>query len=170
MNKYRLIMIKTPSKTDKKFIKLYQKINKHKKTFDMLSTKIKVISNSTNIEIELYGIDGKMKFKADKFNNENTISKICSTIIEKIKEMPMSKNISKLTLYADYHPEDSVKGLGFKNKETAMNTIEKIKNMDKTYQFLVINTMYNRAKYHPYRTKDMEEAMKIFKKWLDKRK
>lgn len=26
--------------------------------------------------------------------------------------------------------------------------------------------MYNRAKYHKYRTKDMEEAMKVFKKWL----
>ena len=28
--------------------------------------------------------------------------------------------------------------------------------------------MYNRAKYHPNRTKDMEAAMKVFKKWLNK--
>ena len=28
--------------------------------------------------------------------------------------------------------------------------------------------MYNRAKYHPNRTKDMEDAMKIFKIWLNK--
>jgi hypothetical protein len=27
--------------------------------------------------------------------------------------------------------------------------------------------MYNRAKYHPNRSEDMEEAMIIFKKWLD---
>ena len=26
--------------------------------------------------------------------------------------------------------------------------------------------MYNRAKYHPHKTKDMEDAMKIFHKWL----
>ena len=26
--------------------------------------------------------------------------------------------------------------------------------------------MYNRAKYHPYQTKNMKEAMKVFKKWL----
>jgi len=28
--------------------------------------------------------------------------------------------------------------------------------------------MYNRAKYHPYQTKDMIEAMKVFKVWLKK--
>jgi len=27
--------------------------------------------------------------------------------------------------------------------------------------------MYNRAKYHPHKTKQMEEAMIIFKKWLN---
>ncbi len=26
--------------------------------------------------------------------------------------------------------------------------------------------MYYRAEYHPYKTKDMKEAPKIFKKWL----
>ena len=30
--------------------------------------------------------------------------------------------------------------------------------------------MYYRAKHHKYRTKDMEGAMKVFKKYLDKRK
>jgi hypothetical protein len=28
--------------------------------------------------------------------------------------------------------------------------------------------MYNRAKYHPHQTKEMREAMKVFKKWLEK--
>jgi hypothetical protein len=28
--------------------------------------------------------------------------------------------------------------------------------------------MFNRAKYHPHRTKQMEDAMKIFSKWLKK--
>jgi len=30
----------------------------------------------------------------------------------------------------------------------------------------IILTMYYRAHHHPYKTKDMEKAMKIFKKWL----
>jgi hypothetical protein len=28
--------------------------------------------------------------------------------------------------------------------------------------------MYNRAKYHPHHTADMREAMKVYKKWLEK--
>jgi hypothetical protein len=28
--------------------------------------------------------------------------------------------------------------------------------------------MYNRAKYHPHQTADMREAMKVYKKWLEK--
>ena len=28
--------------------------------------------------------------------------------------------------------------------------------------------MYYRAMYHPYQTKDMKDAMKVFKKWLTK--
>jgi len=30
--------------------------------------------------------------------------------------------------------------------------------------------MYNRAKYHPYQTDNMKEAMKIFSIWLKKHK
>ena len=41
-----------------------------------------------------------------------------------------------------------------------------IKNKNLTYQKQVVLTMYNRAKYHPYRNDNMLEAMKIFKKWL----
>ena len=72
------------------------------------------------------------------------------------------------TLYLDEHPDKSLKNTGYKDKETALNTINLIKKRSKKYQFDVINTMYNRAKYHPYQTKDMKEAMKIFKQWLKK--
>jgi hypothetical protein len=34
------------------------------------------------------------------------------------------------------------------------------------YQIQVVNTLYNRAKYHKYQTKDMRETMKIFKSFL----
>jgi hypothetical protein len=75
---------------------------------------------------------------------------------------------TNLSLYEDKHPEKSKKGMGFKNKEKALDTIKMLKKYDKVYQMRVILTMYNRAKFHPYRTKDMMEAMKVYKKWLDK--
>jgi hypothetical protein len=34
----------------------------------------------------------------------------------------------------------------------------------------VVNTMYNRAKYHANQTDGMRDAMKIFKKWLNNKK
>ena len=72
------------------------------------------------------------------------------------------------SLYEDKHPNTSTKGLGFKNKEVAEKTLEIIKNRDIIYQKQVVNTMYNRAKYHPYQTPDMKKAMKVFKEWLNK--
>jgi len=71
------------------------------------------------------------------------------------------------SLYEDKHPKTSLKGTGYKNKEKALQTIKLVKDKPLTYQFQVINTMYNRAKYHPHRTKDMEEAMKVFKIWIE---
>ena len=72
------------------------------------------------------------------------------------------------SLYQDNHPTTSLKGTGYKNKKKAIETLKLIKNKSLIYQFQVINTMYNRAKYHPYQTKDMIEAMKVFKVWLKK--
>jgi hypothetical protein len=78
------------------------------------------------------------------------------------------KNNSKAKLYADDHPELSTKGTGFKDENTALNTIKIISLRCLKYQFDVVNTMYNRAKYHPKQTPDMIKAMVIFKHWLDK--
>ena len=52
----------------------------------------------------------------------------------------------------------------------ALETLEIIKNKDLTYQKQVVNTMYNRAKYHINQTNNMKEAMKIFSIWLKKNK
>ena len=78
------------------------------------------------------------------------------------------KNNSKSKLYTDDHPELSTKGTGFKDENTALNTIKIISSRCLKYQFDVINTMYNRAKYHPNQTPDMRKAMVVFKHWLDK--
>lgn len=78
----------------------------------------------------------------------------------------MSKKKYKPELYNDLHPKTSLKGTGFKNKKVAIDTIKLISLRSLKYQFDVINTMYNRAKYHPNKTKDMDEAMIVFSKWL----
>jgi hypothetical protein len=163
-NKYRVIVITSPDKTNRDYVNTIEYIKKKKKTFDLLSTKI-IVKKDNKFSIILYGLDSKIKYKVD-----NISSKIIKDIIDKIKQMPIQKSISQMTLYADYHPKTSMKNLGFKNKEIASNTILEIKNKPLVYQFQVINTMYNRAKYHPYQTKDMKDAMKIFKRWLGKYK
>ena len=73
-----------------------------------------------------------------------------------------------MSLYEDKHPETSTKGTGFKNKEKALDTLKIIKKEKKIKQMQIVLTMYYRAKHHPYRTKEMENAMEIFKKWLIK--
>ena len=77
----------------------------------------------------------------------------------------MKKTTNK-SLYNDDHPKTSMKGTGFKNKQKALDTIKLIKNKKITYQKLVVITMYNRAKYHPYQTQDMRRAMKVYREWL----
>jgi hypothetical protein len=70
-------------------------------------------------------------------------------------------------LYSDEHPEKSLKNTGFKNKTKALETIKLIKKRSLHYQFTVINTMYYRAKNYPHKTSNMNDAIKIFKLWLD---
>jgi hypothetical protein len=82
----------------------------------------------------------------------------------------MKKDKINTSLYEDKHPKSSTKGTGFKDKQKALDTLEIIKNRDLTYQKQVVNTMYNRAKYHPNQTDNMKEAMKIFSIWIKKHK
>jgi len=72
------------------------------------------------------------------------------------------------SLYEDKHPKTSTKGTGFKDKKKALETLKIIKDRDIVYQKQVVNTMYNRAKYHPNKTESMKDAMKVFKVWLEK--
>ena len=83
-----------------------------------------------------------------------------------MKKVNTSLKEVNTSLYEDKHPNTSTKGTGFKNKQKALDTLKIIKDRDLVYQKQVVTTMYNRAKYHPYQTPDMIEAMKIFNKWL----
>ena len=71
-----------------------------------------------------------------------------------------------LSLFSDYNPKTTTHGLGFKNREKALYTVDTIKNRPIKYQVNVIATMLGRAKKHPHKTKEMGEAIKIFSKWM----
>ena len=79
------------------------------------------------------------------------------------------KNIN-YSLYEDKHPKETMKDLGYIDEDKALQTLNKIKNKSKNYQISVVNTMKNRAKYHPNKTKKMNNAIKVFDTWLKKRK
>jgi Tfp pilus assembly protein PilF len=75
-----------------------------------------------------------------------------------------------MNLYTDDNPEFTVKDVGFKDSKTARNTIKnaiKAHPRDKISQMRIIHAMYYRARCHPNKTKEMREAMKILKDWLD---
>jgi hypothetical protein len=82
--------------------------------------------------------------------------------------MPMSKKVNpiNLSLFSDYNPKTTTQGLGFKDKNKAIYTIEAIKSRELRYQVNVIATMMGRAKKHPNRTKGMEDAIKVFNSWM----
>lgn len=87
---------------------------------------------------------------------------------KKIKSSKYKAKFSMNTSLFDNGSKKPRTKTGYANKEKAIMTIKNIKKYDKQYQMRVINTLYNRAKYHKYQTKEMREAMKIFKKYLTK--
>jgi hypothetical protein len=78
------------------------------------------------------------------------------------------KNINK-SLYSNGKNKPKTK-TGYGSEEIAKKTLKNIKGRSKKYKIQIVNTMYNRAKYHKYQTSAMKKAMKIFKNWLSKNK
>ena len=119
----------------------------------------------TKFSIKLIGYDGTLKKEYSTLEAHK--------IFDLIDSMPMSKQDYQgklkplnLSLYSDYKPETTLRGLGFKNKEKATYTIDAIKARDKKYQVNVVSTMLGRAKKHPNKTADMDEAILVFEKWM----
>ena len=61
---------------------------------------------------------------------------------------------------------DYIKGSGYDSVKRANSTIKSIKNRAKSEQKEIVETMYNRAKYHDTQTSGMREAMEVFEQWL----
>ena len=88
----------------------------------------------------------------------------------KLVKSPKYKSVRRTyrqnsTLYSPGKKKPQTK-TGFKDRETAERTLKNISKKPMEYQLQVVNTMYNRAKYHPYQTKNMRDAMKVYREWL----
>ncbi len=156
----KLILSYSPDQEIKKdrFLVEYQLHKSSLQKRHVQFSKKKVTTRSQLFQISLYGYDGKLKYITNKINS-------LPTILRKIDSMPFEK-LKSIELYTDSHPNTTVKGTGFKDEKTAKKTLKLIQNKPLKYQFLVVNTLYYRAMYHPHQTSDMKKAMKVFKSWL----
>ena len=163
--KCRVLLVKTPNYKNyeyKKAKKQYQRDIKkyHKRVIKLITKKVK-----KSFSIDLFGFDGTKKISLKKLDSNK--------IFKFVDQMPLSKlSINKkikplnLSLFSDYNPKTTTYGLGFKDKAKALYTVEAIKNRDLKYQVNVVATMLGRAKKHPYKTKNMKDAIKVFSLWM----
>lgn len=157
MNRYIYIYYDKKDYVIKDIIRRYKK---HLYEFHKRYTKLKLFIDDKyrRLVIKIIGFDGRTKIRYTRFDVDK--------ILDFIDSMPMGSIQRKsLSLYSDYNPKTTIKGLGYKNRDKALYTINMIKGMDKKYQINVINTMINRAKHHKYFNNDMNEAIKVFKKY-----
>lgn len=162
MNKKRKLILTYSKDLIKKKNKFLIKYNQSKDELERRNVILTIKCNNKRSElfnISLYGYDGKLKYVTNKINS-------IPSIIQIIDEIPLGK-IKSIELYTDAHPKSTVKGVGYKDKKTALNTLKLIKKKPIKTQFLIVNVLYQRAKYHKNQTKNMVEAMNIFKKWLN---
>lgn len=172
LNKYkwknRLIYIETPNYQNENYKKTKEIYEKNIKEFH--KRYVKLVTNrkkENNFLIKLIGFDGEVKKIYKKLNPSYVFKVIDKMPLAKLMDENKKIKPKNLSLFSDYNKETTVPGLGFKNKEKAIYTIEKIKNKPIRYQVSLVATMIGRAKNHPHKTKDMEEAQKIFEKWME---
>ena len=110
---------------------LYQEYIKefHKRHVRLISNRKKGLKFS----IKLIGYDGTLKKKFDTLEPKGIFGLIDSMLIS--NELKSGKiQPLNLSLYSDYKPETTLKGLGFKDKEKAIYTLDAIKGRATKYQ------------------------------------
>ncbi|WGK65318.1 hypothetical protein [Croceiramulus getboli] len=79
-------------------------------------------------------------------------------------------------LYTDDNPASTVEGLGFKDEQKAIESVEKVKRLldegeiDETHAKQICVTMEQRSKHHPHRNEDMKAAEKVWRDYLEELK
>ena len=121
--KCRILLLNTTCYRDKNYKiskELYQKHIKdfHKRHVKLMSHRRK----SLNFSVKLIGYDGTLKKEFSTLDPQK--------IFDLIDSMPMSRDNTEgkvqplnLSLYSDYKPETTLKGLGFMSRDKAIYTI-----------------------------------------------
>ena len=166
LNKYKwkniILLIETPSYLDNNYKKIKNKYEEKIKIFHKYFVKLLTTrSKELEFKIKIIDYEGKLLKTYDKIKINDIIS-----FIKKIPSDNSKIKPQNLSLFSDYNKDTTVKNLGFKDKEKALYTLKKIKNKSLKYQVNLVSTMIGRAKSHPYQTKEMREAIKIFEEWL----
>ena len=166
--KNRLLLIETPNYINGNYKSTKLIFEKYIKKFHQRFIKLITKRNKTyKFKIKLIGFDGTIKATYDKLVPKKIFSLISLMPLGDLKKINNKIKPKNLSLYSDYDKSTTTKNLGFKNKEKALYTIKAIKERPIKYQVSVVTTMIGRAKNHPYRNKDMDQAIKVFQKWLD---
>ncbi len=163
--KCRVLLVKTPDYKNLKYKKAKKLYQTNIKQFHKRVVKLIFKKTSNNFSMELFGFDGIKKRTFKNFDSRKIFKTIDKMPISKVLKNKKIKPLN-LSLFSDYNPKTTTYGLGFRNKEKALFTINAIKNRKIKYQVNVIATMLGRAKKHPYKNKNMREAIKVFSLWM----
>jgi len=112
---------------------------------------------------------GLLKRTSKKNKNKYVISPKYKIALSKSKKSKTKSKRKNKSLYSSGKNKPKTK-TGYSSSKIAKQTLKNISKSPKTYQMQVVNTMYNRAKYHKYQTSGMKDAMKVYKSWLLKNK
>tara|TARA_B100001093_G_scaffold421433_1_gene413688 strand:- start:1057 stop:1596 length:540 start_codon:yes stop_codon:yes gene_type:complete len=162
--KARILIVRTPNYKNKLYLKTKEYYDKNAYEFHKSYVKkISVLDKSINdLKLELYDLNKKLII------SNQPIPKIFTFIKKYDNKTNCKEKPLNLSLYTDYNPETTIPNLGFKNKEKALYTIDKIKDKPIKYQIGVLNTLLGRAKSHPHQTKEMRDAIKILEEYKNK--
>jgi len=105
-------------------------------------------------------VSKKYKGQYIKFSNSKATSKSYKKSKKKSSKRKSLYRTS-LSLYDNGNKKPQIKS-GYGNKQLAEQTIKNLKGKSKKYKIQILNTLYNRAKYHKYQTSGMIDAMKVF--------
>lgn len=167
--KNRILLIETPNYTNEKYKLVKEIYEKNIKDFHKRFIKLITYRNKDlKFRIKLIGFDGGIKKEANSINIKTIFSLVDKMPLGKLMKENSKIKPKNLSLYSDYNKETTITGLGFKNKEKALYTIDRIKSKSVIYQKQLLNTMIGRANNHPYKNKDMLDAVKIFERYLKK--
>ena len=125
--KCRILLLCTTCYRDNNYKKSKELYQMHIKEFHKRHVKLMSFrKKGVKFSIKLIGYDGTLKKDYSTLEPHN--------IFDLIDTMPMSKQsyqrklkLLNLSLYSDYKPETTLKGIGFKDKEKATYTIDAIK-------------------------------------------